>query len=46
MDALAEAGIATTPSGAAGVAALLAGLTGAGDAARVLAFVSEGPESG
>ncbi|MDF0603065.1 pyridoxal-phosphate dependent enzyme [Psychromarinibacter sp. C21-152] len=34
----------TTPSGAAGLAALLAGLPGAGEEARVLAILSEGPE--
>jgi len=44
--ALAEAGLATTPSGAAGVAALLAGLQGLGAEARVLAFLSEGAEDG
>ncbi|KAA9006859.1 pyridoxal-phosphate dependent enzyme [Histidinibacterium aquaticum] len=44
VSALAEAGLPTTPSGAAGVAALLAGLRGCGPEARVLAIVSEGPE--
>lgn len=42
---LAEAGIGTTPSGGAGLAALLAGLE-TGPEARVLAIVSEGPEDG
>ncbi len=45
VDMLADAGLATTPSGAAGLAALTAGLDlGAG--ARVLAILSEGPEDG
>jgi diaminopropionate ammonia-lyase len=44
--ALAGAGLPTTPSGAAGVAALLAGLPGAGAGARVLAFLTEGAEDG
>lgn len=44
--ALAEAGLVTTPSGAAGVAALLAGVPGVGADARVLAILSEGPEDG
>ncbi|MEM9248787.1 MAG: pyridoxal-phosphate dependent enzyme [Pseudomonadota bacterium] len=43
---LADHGLATTPSGAAGIAALLPGLPGVGRDARVLAFVSEGPEDG
>ena len=38
-------GLATTPSGAAGLAALLAGLP-LGPEARVLAILSEGPEDG
>ncbi len=50
----AEAGVATlsghdlntTPSGGAGLAALLAGIDGIGPSARVLAIVSEGPEDG
>lgn len=42
---LAGFGLATTPSGGAGLAALLAGLT-LGATARVLAIVSEGPEDG
>ena len=42
---LAEQDLETTPSGAAGLAALLAGLDLGADA-RVLAFLSEGPESG
>ncbi|RDC71276.1 pyridoxal-phosphate dependent enzyme [Rhodovulum sp. 12E13] len=43
---LARAGLATTPSGAAGVAALLAGLPGVGAESRVLAILSEGAEDG
>ncbi len=42
---LAEYGLATTPSGGAGLAALLAGLD-LGQGARVLAILSEGPEDG
>jgi diaminopropionate ammonia-lyase len=42
--ALAEEGLPTTPSGAAGVAALLAGVPGIGAEARVLAILTEGPE--
>jgi diaminopropionate ammonia-lyase len=42
---LAAHGLATTPSGAAGVAALAAGLDLPGDA-QVLAILSEGPEDG
>lgn len=45
-EALAAHGCPTTPSGAAGVAALLAGLPEIGPDARVLAYVSEGPEDG
>ncbi|SNT07438.1 diaminopropionate ammonia-lyase [Antarctobacter heliothermus] len=37
-------GFATTPSGGAGLAALIAGLTGVGADACVLAILSEGPE--
>lgn len=44
--ALAAEGLATTPSGAAGAAALLAGVPGIGPGARVLAILSEGPEDG
>lgn len=44
-DLLATLGLATTPSGAAGIAALLAGLDLPGDAC-VLAILSEGPETG
>lgn len=44
--ALAEEGLATTPSGAAGVAALLAGLPGIGAESRILAILSEGAEDG
>lgn len=43
VDLLAEHGLPTTPSGAAGVAALLAGLDLPRDA-RVMAILSEGPE--
>lgn len=43
---LAAEGVATTPSGAAGVAALLAGLPDAGARSTVLAILSEGPEDG
>lgn len=43
--ALAAAGLATTPSGGAGLAALLAGFV-PGPRARVLAILSEGPENG
>lgn len=42
--AVAEAGLASTPSGAAGVAALLAGLEGIGPHSHVLCILSEGPE--
>lgn len=42
---LAAHGLATTPSGGAGLAALCAGLDLGGDA-RVLAILSEGPEDG
>lgn len=45
VDLLAAHGLATTPSGAAGVAALLAGLDLPADA-HVLAILSEGPEDG
>lgn len=45
VDDLAAAGIATTPSGAAGVAALLEPLN-LPATARVLAIISEGPENG
>lgn len=44
--ALARHGFATTPSGAAGVAALLAGLPGLDAKSRVMAILSEGPEDG
>lgn len=43
---LAEYGLATTPSGGAGLAALIAGIEGVGQDARVLAILSEGPEDG
>ncbi|MCC0062800.1 MAG: pyridoxal-phosphate dependent enzyme [Defluviimonas sp.] len=39
-------GMATTPSGAAGLAALISGLPGIGADARVFAILSEGPEDG
>ncbi|MEM9320172.1 MAG: pyridoxal-phosphate dependent enzyme [Pseudomonadota bacterium] len=42
---LAQHGLATTPSGGSGLAALIAGL-GLGRQARVLAILSEGPEDG
>lgn len=45
MPVLAELGLATTPSGGAGLAALLAGLDIGADA-RVWAILSEGPEDG
>ncbi|PFG65139.1 diaminopropionate ammonia-lyase [Thioclava sp. ES.031] len=45
VDILAAHGLATTPSGGAGLAALLAGLS-LGPEARVLAILSEGPEDG
>jgi diaminopropionate ammonia-lyase len=45
MPILAELGLATTPSGGAGLAALLAGLD-LGPEARVWAILSEGPEDG
>lgn len=41
---VAEAGLASTPSGAAGIAALLAGIDGIGEQAHVLCILSEGPE--
>ena len=41
---LAQRGIATTPSGGAGIAALLAGCPTAGPGARVLTILSEGAE--
>ena len=43
---LAQNGLASTPSGAAGIAALLAGLPQVGADAHVLAILSEGPEDG
>jgi diaminopropionate ammonia-lyase len=42
--AVAEAGLASTPSGAAGIAALLAGIDGIGPQSHVLCILSEGPE--
>jgi diaminopropionate ammonia-lyase len=42
--AVADAGLTSTPSGAAGVAALLAGLEGIGPQSHVLCILSEGPE--
>lgn len=44
--ALAAQGLATTPSGAAGIAALMAARPAPGPGARVLVIVSEGPEDG
>ena len=44
VEVLAEHGLATTGSGGAGLAALLAGVPGIGASSRVLAFLSEGPE--
>lgn len=41
---LASLGFETTPSGGAGLAAVLAGIEGIGAEARVLTFMSEGPE--
>lgn len=41
---LADLGYSSTPSGAAGLAALMSGLPGLGPEARVLAILSEGPE--
>ncbi|MDE4173381.1 pyridoxal-phosphate dependent enzyme [Phaeobacter sp. PT47_59] len=47
VNTLADHGYATTPSGGAGLAALLAGrVPGCGADARVLAILSEGPEDG
>ncbi len=43
---LADHGLATTPSGVAGVAAVLSGRLDLGPDARVLCFLSEGPEDG
>lgn len=45
VDLLGEYGLPTTPSGAAGIAALVAGLE-LPRAARVMAILSEGPEDG
>ncbi len=45
VDLLAKYGLPTTPSGAAGIAALLAGLDVPPEA-RVMAILSEGPEDG
>ncbi len=46
VEVLKAHGFATTPSGGAGMAALIAGLDGLGEDARVLAILSEGPEDG
>lgn len=46
VETLKAHGFATTPSGGAGMAALIAGLEGLGEGARVLAILSEGPEDG
>jgi diaminopropionate ammonia-lyase len=43
---LGKHGIATTPSGAAGFAAVLAKRPALGPDARVLCIISEGPEDG
>lgn len=43
---LKDMGLATTPSGGAGLAALLAGVPGIGAGAQVLCILSEGPEDG
>jgi diaminopropionate ammonia-lyase len=42
--AAAQAGLPSTPSGAAGIAALLTGLEGIGAQSHVLCILSEGPE--
>ena len=44
-EAVAAAGLPSTPSGAAGVAALLAGLDGINAESHVLCILSEGPEN-
>lgn len=44
--ALSDHGIASTPSGSAGVAAALLGLAGTDASSRVLCVISEGPEDG
>ena len=41
---LAQHGFATTPSGGAGLAALIAGIDGIGPDAHVMCILSEGPE--
>lgn len=46
IDILAQHGLITTPSGGAGLAALLAGIDGIGPDAHVLAILSEGREDG
>lgn len=46
VEVLAAHGFSTTPSGGAGLAALIAGLPGLDAKARVLAVLSEGPEDG
>ena len=46
VDMLARQGLSTTPSGAAGLAALLSGTVAPGAQARVLTILSEGPEDG
>ena len=45
VDVLAEYGLATTTSGGAGLAAMIAGI-GQDREARMLAILSEGPEDG
>lgn len=44
LSPLEAAGLGTSPSGGAGLAALMAGLPGIGSGSRVLAVLSEGPE--
>lgn len=46
VERLRRLGIATTPSGAAGISALMAGTLDLPAEARVLSFISEGPEIG
>jgi len=43
-EAVAAVGLPSTPSGSAGVAALLAGLDGVGPQSHVLCILSEGPD--
>ncbi len=46
IEVLGDFGLATTTSGGAGLAALIAGIEGVGPMSRVLAVMSEGPEDG